>query len=209
MSADKIRTSVIKTLNQICIQISANNGTGAGGARTNAVGKSFEHLTSNEPRLIENGFVKTTMSNGKYGYYLSKQFDNSRIIFVSQGGLKVYLKTIHSITIFQEPDEAYIIEHSNGQLFLKILEKKAQNGPGSVDTKLKAGPTVREEYQRILGKKWTVQYAFCINQYLQHQMVQPKWTIFKEIMAEQNIPLLFGDETAYFETLDNWIEQLD
>jgi len=39
--------------------------------------------------------------------------------------------------------------------------------------------------------------------------MQPKWTIFKEIMAEQNIPLLFGDETAYFETLDNWIEQLD
>jgi len=203
MPHEKIRTAVMKTLNQMCIQISTNNGTGAGGARTNAVGKSFEQLTSNEPRLIANGFVKTNMTKGKYGYYLSKQFDNSRIVFVSQGGLKVYLKIMYDICVFQEPDEAYIIEHSGGQIFLKILEKKAQNGPGSVDTKLKAGPTVREEYQRILGKKWIVHYAFCINQYLQHQMVQPKWTIFKEIMVEQNIPLLFGDEPAYFETLDN------
>lgn len=209
MTDEQIRITVTDKLNQMCSQLSANNGTGAGGARTNANGKSFEQTTSNEPRLIADGFVKTILSKGKYGYYLSKPLnENARVVFVSQGGLKMYLKTIYNKTIFQEPDEAYIIEYSNGDCCLKILEKKAQNGPGSVDTKLKAGPIVREEYQRILGNRWKVHYAFCINQYLQNQMMQSKWTIFKEIMVEQKIPLLLGDDASYFNTLDDWINSL-
>ena len=188
-------------------QSSVNKGTGAGGAKTNVVGKSFEQLTSNEPRLIAEGFIRTNMTKGKYGYYLSKQLNDKRVVFVSQGGLKVYLKTTYGISIFQEPDEAYIIESLDG-IYIKILEKKYQSGPGSVDTKLKAGPTIREEYHRTLEKKWTVHYAFCINQYLQNQLMQPKWTVFKEIMAEQNIQILFGDDSSYFETLDRWINSL-
>ena len=193
---------------EIILEQPTNKGTGAGGAHTNVVGKSFEQSTSNEQRLITDGFIRTNMTKGKYGYYLSKQLNNKRVVFVSQGGLKVYLKTIYGISIFQEPDEAYIIESSDGNISIKILEKKAQTGSGSVDTKLKAGPTIREEYHRTLEKKWTVHYAFCINQYLQNQLMQPKWTIFKEIMAEQNISILFGDDANYFDTLDVWINSL-
>ena len=56
-------------------QSSVNKGTGAGGAKTNVVGKSFEQLTSNEPRLIAEGFIRTNMTKGKYGYYLFRRAD--------------------------------------------------------------------------------------------------------------------------------------
>jgi len=45
-------------------------------------------------------------------------------------------------------------------------------------------------------------------QALQNQLMQPKWTIFKEIMAEQNISILYGDDANYFDTLDVWINSL-
>jgi cellulose synthase/poly-beta-1,6-N-acetylglucosamine synthase-like glycosyltransferase len=40
-----------------------NRGTGAGGAKTNANGKTFEELTNNESRLIAGGYTKTVFKN--------------------------------------------------------------------------------------------------------------------------------------------------
>lgn len=41
----------------------ANKGTGAGGANTNLYGKSFEEKTSYEYKLLEQGFVQTSITN--------------------------------------------------------------------------------------------------------------------------------------------------
>ena len=70
-----------------------NKGTGAGGANTNLYGKKFEENTDNIPRLLENGYEKIILNKKtKYGYYLTKTFEDKKIIFASQSGLKDYIK---------------------------------------------------------------------------------------------------------------------
>ena len=61
-----------------------NRGTGAGGAKTNANGKTFEELTNNESRLIAGGYTKTVFKNSTFGYYLT----NGETVFVLQDGFK-------------------------------------------------------------------------------------------------------------------------
>jgi hypothetical protein len=115
-----------------------NKGTGAGGKNTNIYGKKFEDKTNNENKLIDDGFIKESYSKTKYGYYLYKT-----IYFTLQNGLKLFIKSKYDIDIFRCPDEAYII---------KILEKKEQNVEGSVETKLWSSPSLKREYELILGE---------------------------------------------------------
>ena len=115
-----------------------NTGTGAGGKNTNIYGKKFEDKTNNENKLIDDGFIKESYSKTKYGYYLYKT-----IYFTLQNGLKLFIKSKYDIDIFRCPDEAYII---------KILEKKEQNVEGSVETKLWSSPSLKREYELILGE---------------------------------------------------------
>jgi len=113
-----------------------NKGNGAGGNNTNYYGKKFEQKTNNEKRLLDYGFSK------KDNYYLSKTFEDKSIVFVSQNGLKKYMKNNYKVELFRNPDEAYIIEYNNGKKVLKILEKKEQHMHGSVETKLSGNPDI-------------------------------------------------------------------
>ena len=79
--------------------------------------------------------------------------------------MKIYFKIKFNIQLFRNPDEVFIIETKN-KYYVKILEKKEQHVNGSVETKLWAGPALKREYQIILGKKFIVDYAFCINNFL-------------------------------------------
>jgi hypothetical protein len=189
--------------------IIVNKGTGAGGANTNYYGKKFEEKTDNENRLIEKGYLKINISKNKCGYYLSKNIGEKNIIYVSQGGLKEYIKNKYNIELFRCPDEAYIIETPNCKPQIIILEKKNQNGSGSVDTKLLAGPIFREEYEEALEYKFEVHYGFCVSKYLKDNIVSntKKSQIFNNLMKRHNIALLFGDDDNYFETLDNWLNK--
>ena len=184
-----------------------NKGTGAGGANTNYHGKKFEEITNNETRLIKNEYKKTTFTKKVNDYYLSKTFDDKTIVFVSQNGLKTYMKNKFNILLFRCPDEAYIIEYNTGKKVIKILEKKNQNVEGSVETKLWAGPSLKREYELILSEDWTVHYGFCVSKFLKKKINsnEVKYTILNTILNENNIDVLFGDDENYFETLDDWI----
>lgn len=193
-----------------------NKGTGAGGANTNYYGKQFEEKTNNEQRLIEMGYVKSSCTpkpKKAYDYYLSKTFDSEdskkTIIFVLQSGLKTYMKNKYNIDLFRCPDEAYIIEYASGRKVIKILEKKEQNVAGSVDTKLLAGPAFKEEYTEALENQFEVEYAYCVSSFLQKNIISQtkKYIIFNNIMKKHNIPILFGDDENYFDSLDNWVNR--
>ena len=181
----------------------SNKGTGAGGANTNVSGIAFENKTNNHSRLIEQGFVP-----GEYGC-LIKQFHDKTIKFVIQDCFKKYMKAKYNLVSVRKPDEAYIIEYNDGRKVLKILEKKAQNVAGSVDTKLLTGPIFIEEYTEALEGQFEVQYAFCVSKFLQDMICSPKkkYIIFNNIMRKYNIPILFGDDETYFLRLDNWVFQ--
>jgi len=189
-------------------ELIVNKGTGAGGSNTNLNGKKFEDKTNNIPRLIENGYEKIILNKKtKYGYYLTKTFEDKKIIFVSQSGLKDYIKHKYSIELFRCPDEAYIIEYNTGKKVIKILEKKEQNVEGSVDTKLLAGPLFKEEYEEALEFNFNIEYAFCVSKFLQDKIMSlnKKYIIFNKLMKKHNITILSGDDETYFETVDLWI----
>jgi hypothetical protein len=201
---DEISTET--TLNVI-----VNKGTGAGGANTNYYGKKFEDKTNNEKRLLENGYEKIILNKkSKNGYYLFKNFEDKKVTFVSQSGLKEYIKFKYSIELFRCPDEAYIIEYNTGRKVLKILEKKEQNVEGSVDTKLLAGPMFKEEYEEALEYNFDVEYAFCVSKFLQNKIIsnEKKYIIFNKLMKKHNISILFGDDDDYFENLDTWLNHV-
>jgi len=189
-----------------------NKGTGAGGANTNYYGKKFEEKINNQTRLINDGYIKnsfTKKNKKKYDYYLSKTFEDKTIIFVLQNGLKMYMKKKYNIKLFRCPDEAYIIEYNTGKKVIKILEKKEQNVNGSVETKLWASPSLKREYELVLGTDFEVQYCLCISEFLQNLLVSnnKKYLVLKEILSENEIDIFFGDENSYFTLLDNWITE--
>lgn len=151
-----------------------NRGTGAGGANTNYYGKRFEEKTNNQQRLLEMGYTKksfTKKTKKAYDYYLSKTFEDKTIVFVLQNGLQMYMKNKYNIDLFRCPDEAYIIEYTSGRKVIKILEKKEQNVEGSVETKLWSGPSLKREYELVLGAEFEVFYGFCVSEFLKNKLI--------------------------------------
>jgi hypothetical protein len=188
--------------------MSRNKGTGAGGANTNKNGKAFEELTSNEPRLLANGFVKHIVpgKKGKFDYYLEKPTADGSIVYLTQGGMAAYFMWKFSIEMVRHPDEAYLIQRGDTYT-LRVLEKKNQNVQGSVDTKLLAGPGMLEEYVMCIeNPKFTVKYAFCLSAFLKAQYVSDakKWKLMRAINARHGIEVLFGEDKDYYERLDAW-----
>lgn len=180
-----------------------NRGTGAGGANTNATGGAFERRTSNEPRLLADGFVRTDMDRTTNGYYLSKTLeDGMHVVFTKQGGFGRYMQIQFGKSVSRNPDEAYIITRA-GVTWVRILETKNQNVDGSVDTKLLAGPAFVKLYKKKTGMD--VKYAFCVSDFLKQKCLSARWRDEFEILESDCIPLLFGDDPDYFTKLDAWI----
>jgi hypothetical protein len=185
-----------------------NRGTGAGGANTNVLGKKFEEDTCNEKRLLSDGFKKVILNKSKFGYYIEKEFDDYFIKYLSQGGLKAYFAR-NNIEICRNPDEAYVIVFKNKdeRPILKILEKKEQSKEGSVETKLMSGSSFRREYEIMLDENYIVHYAYCVNDFLKKKLESgdKKYNVLKQILREDNIPMFYGEDSDYFDKLDNWI----
>ena len=223
--ASALATSIIKKfkqpdavdtpLEQMDIpDVLVNRGTGAGGANTNKSGKTFEQKTENESRLLATGFLKKSIvdkNKAKFNYFLERTISpTSSIVYLTQGALKLYFKSVLSIEMHRCPDEAYLFRQGDTYL-LKILEKKNQNVAGSVDTKLLAGNGFIRDYKKCLrdtdGKTFDVQYAFCISNFLKQDYVSDnqKFRNLREILAEDRITVLFGDDEDYYQQLDTWI----
>jgi hypothetical protein len=189
-----------------------NKGTGAGGSTTNHNGIAFENKTDNEPRLLSSGFVHKNIKGKektKYGYYLEKIDEKHTIHFVKQNGLKYYMYHFYQKQLFREVDEAYIVmDNVTRNITVKILEKKNQNGGGSVEDKLCLGHYFKfVEYPSCLGDSFKIEYAFCISTFLKniYNSDHKKWKIIKTSNEVNNSPVLFGDDEDYYSKLDEWI----
>ena len=116
------------------------------------------------------------------------------------------MKHKYGIEMCRCPDEAYIIEYNTGRKVIKILEKKQQRVNGSVETKLWSGPSLKREYEILLGEMFEVHYGFCVSSFLKTKINSDeiKYIILQQIFKENNIVCLFGDDANYFETFDVW-----
>lgn len=203
-------TKSILIIKEPLLNMIVNKKTTAGGANTNYYGKKFEEKTNNQPRLLNDGYIKNSFTKNPkkvYDFYLSKTFEDKTIIFVLQNGLKMFMKNKYNIELFRRPDEAYIIEYNTGRKVIKILEKKEQNVEGSVETKLWGGPSLKREYELVLGHEFEVHYGFCVSEFLKKKITsnEKKYTTLNKIFNETNIAILFGDDDNYFETFDKWL----
>lgn len=134
--------------------------------------------------------------------------ENRSIVFVLQTGFKKYMKHKYNIELFRFPDEAYIIKDKlHNKTIVKILEKKEQHVEGSMETKLWSGPSLKREYEIILGTGFEVHYGFCVSAFLKQKLESdiPKYMILRQILRENHIEVLFGDDEDYFEKLDEWV----
>lgn len=155
--------------------VNINRGFGAGGSNTNHYGKIFETQTNNYMRLMDNGYEKISMCKNpkkQTDFYLTKRIDDKNITFVLQTGLKKYMKMKYNIHTFRYPDEAFIVEYDDGRKNVKIIEKKEQQVEGSVETKLWSSPSLRREYELVLGEQFIVEYCLCISDFLQKKWFQ-------------------------------------
>ena len=156
--------------------------------------KSKLDILFGEPELVKTMIIsKNKINNDKnnktkyeYGNYLLKILSDKKIIFLTQNGLKIYMKEFYNIDLFRYPDEAYLIEYNNGKKIIKILEIKEQNVEGSVETKLWSAPALKREYELVLGEDFEVQYAFAVNKFLQDKFTSKllKYIILNKILEE-------------------------
>ena len=223
--AKALKASEVKAYNEQAKALKAeeakkkiiNRGTGAGGANTNKTGKPFEENTDNLKRMLDREMLDREMLDHGFDHgfdtqktWITKTFEDKTVVIVNQRGLGQYAKHKYGINdVYRCPDEAYIIEYSTGKKVIKILEKKMQNVEGSVETKLFAGPSLKREYELMFGPEFEIQYGFCVSEFLQKKITSgtKKYNNLQKILEENNIPILFGNNANYFETLDSWIHQ--
>ncbi len=210
---EKKENSLVKTSENSKDSSIKNKGSGAGGSNTNFHGKIFENITSIEKMLIEEEYKKETIdesekkSTVKFNYMFHKNFPNKKIIYLTQSGLKTYMKKIHNIDIFRHPDEAFIIQTTYGKNILKILEKKEQNVEGSCIDKLWTGGAFKLEYEMILGEHYIIEYSYCLSDFLKKKIESDslKFKTFLRIMDFYGIKLFYGKDKNYFTKLYEWI----
>ena len=92
----------------------------------------------------------------------------------------------------------------------KILEKKEQHCEGSVETKLWAGPSLKREYEILLGEKFTIEYSYCLNKFLSHKIYSKhqKYIILRKILKENNIKIFKSYKKSYYKKLLYWINKI-
>lgn len=181
-----------------------NRGTGAGGARTNETGLSFEAKTSIVPHLLETyGFI---LKKDKDFLYYGKETPAKNYFFFQKSALKKYCKKYFGAPLYREPDECLLIKDKTADRYtLKVVEKKNQNVAGSVDTKLYAGPGFKFEYGSALGEKFSIHYAFTLSNFLMNIYNEPKKEPMRRFNQKEEIPVFHGESPTYYRELFQWL----
>jgi len=177
-----------------------NRGTGAGGKNTNKNGLWFENITSIEPLLNDLQFTKNKDN--------CLQNDNGTLIYAYKNQLKKLFKKKFNIELTREPDEAFLIKNKNNSYTLKILEKKNQNGSGSVYDKLYTGVALREEYQWCIGDHdIVVEYAYCISKWMKttYNNNSKRNKFLRQYHKRNGINVFYGEDNNYQQRLHHWV----
>ena len=159
-----------------------------GGANTNANGLTFEQTTSLNEFLIQNGStINEDYSVSINGITVGVSINKAKLstVFLRNHGIN-YLD-INSKR--WEPDEAFV-NYTNNTVY--IIEKKFQNGGGSVDEKLATFPFKKLEYEKLfhpLG--FQVEYMYLLSR---EWFSRPQYNDYYAYMDANNCSHYFGDE---------------
>lgn len=137
-----------------------------GGARTNLNGLHFEQQTELDEALTLAGYEIYNHVVYRNGYEIGMSVPQNKIYthFLKPNGIDY----AHYNSKAWRPDEAFI-NYDNRTVY--IIEKKFQNGPGSVDEKLPGCHFKKCEYEKLffpLG--YNVEFVYIFNDWFtQHQ----------------------------------------
>jgi hypothetical protein len=170
-----------------------NKGTGAGGANTNKNGLSYEEITNLSTNYVEVGIVNNGKTKCK-----SIKFDSYDNVYISgnKSQLHSYMNFINekNNTIIpaagcKEPDE-YYIDNNTKQLF--IIEKKNQNGNGSVDEKLQTCVFKKLHYSKLFPN-YKIHYIYCLAEWFNRD----EYKSVRDYINDNEIPLFWGSDVDY------------
>jgi len=174
-----------------------NKGTGAGGSKTNKNGLPYETMTelNTEYTIIstETNFsiIKFNTSDTLYKYTkqaklfkcMHDKVDNN----VSKGhGCK-------------NPDECYINETDKTNPILFIIEKKFQNGSGSVCEKIQSPDFKLWQYGRTFPG-YEIVYIYCLSSWFNENCKAEL-----EYLEYKNIPVFWGNDPEYKTKITHFI----
>jgi hypothetical protein len=164
-------------------QLLINKGTGAGGSNTNKNGLSFEDETE-----LTSEFTKIELD------MLSR--DKKIFIEASKGKLHKIMKSRNEINMdilpaagCKKPDDSFI-NIKNSAIF--IIEKKYQQGPGSVDEKIQTGPFKKQHYEELFPN-YTIHYIYCLSNWFKRD----EYKSVMNYLKKNNISIFWGEEPNY------------
>jgi len=174
------------------ITIINNRGTGAGGANTNVNGLQYESLTDLNPVEVN---LSTRIRNGIHNEVAFEGYSR-KFILANKSMLHKYMKQIGELNPdlipasgCKEPDEAYI---ETEQKVVFIIEKKFQQGHGSVDEKIQTGHFKAEHYAELFPK-YKVHYIYCLSDWFKRDEYKSPLRYLKK----HNIPVFWGSSETY------------
>ena len=70
-----------------------------------------------------------------------------------------------------------------------------------------SGPSLKREYELILGDKFNVEYAYIINDFLNNKIYSniKKYKILKQILDENNINIFHSNDKNLYKNIIDWI----
>lgn len=139
--------------------MSRKPNTVGGGAQTNKNGLHFERTTSLNDALIDQGYEISNYKITKDGQYIGMSMNKYKLYseFLNPRGIDY--RNIISRQLL--PDEAF---YNNINKTLYIIEKKFQQGDGSVDEKLQTCYFKKEQYKKLVSSlNIKVEYIYVLS----------------------------------------------
>lgn len=173
-----------------------NQGTGAGGANTNASGLPFESSTDLSTEFDDEKTIY-------HQYHKQINFKNTtrNLVSTNQSVFFKYMKDKMNNDIThahgcKKPDECYIDEE-NKNIF--IIEKKNQNVSGSVCEKIQTSDFKKWQYGRLFPQ-YNIIYIYCLSDWFKTSCVAEI-----EYLNANNVPVFWGNSENYKQDIINFI----
>tara|TARA_B100001996_G_C18527841_1_gene541796 strand:- start:212 stop:766 length:555 start_codon:yes stop_codon:yes gene_type:complete len=171
-----------------------NKGTGAGGSNTNGNGIPYEKKTDLDDRI-------KIMNKNKVSTVIKFNGHDKLFVKTKQAQLFKYMKdeinkNIEGAHGCKRPDECYIDKELKNMF---IIEKKFQQGHGSVSEKIQTPDFKLWQYSRTFPN-YTIIYIYCFSDFF-----KKKHKAELEYLKLKNIPYFWGNSETYKDDIIKFI----
>lgn len=174
-----------------------NRGTGAGGSNTNKNGLSFQEITklpsSHKEKIGQFTYIKFQNVDKLF----IQAFNKDLIKYMNMNG-QVNLN-ITFASGCKSQDEVYINEHDK---IIYIIEKKFQQGSGSVDEKIQTGIFKKIHYTRLF-QNYKIYYIYCLSDWYKKK----EYVSTLDLLKEFDIKIFWGNDLDYKNKMIHFICQ--